>query len=174
MFQDFVNFLQIVGSIASIITVLNYVRNCKGFVAKVKRISSSLALFLHLTEIKEFFSDIYKRISQRNIKTNLKPSLSDYANHSFNWKSKSDDGITIPIRMDGETEIFNNVTGLRASLLDPFSSLYGLDIDQNKPGYASYGKSILGVDRGVVSKLAKQCYFREIVESQSSQTSTDN
>ena len=174
MFQDFMNFLHIVGSIASIITILIYVRNCKGFVAKVKRIASSLALFFHLTEIKEFFSDIHKRISQGHIKANLKPSLSDYANHSFNWKSKSDDGITIPIKMDGETEIFNNVTGLKSTLLDPFSSLYGLDIDQNKPGYALYGKSILGVDRGVVSKLAKQCYFREIVESQNSQTSIDN
>ena len=166
MFQVFMDFLHIVSGIASIIAILIYVRNCKGLAANVKGVSSSLALFLRLTKIKKFFLDVYKSISQGDIKTNLKPSLPDYFNHSFNWKSESDDGTTIRVRVNDEIEIFNNVTGLKASLMDPFSLLYELDIDQNKPGYTSYGKSILGIDHSVVSKLARQCYFREVVESQ--------
>ena len=78
------------------------------------------------------------------------------------------------ITVDSETRIYNDVTDVRAYQIDPFSQWYGLDIEYKKPGYDSYGKSILGIRPTEIVKIAKKCYFQELKERQNNKTFTNN
>ena len=125
----------------------------------------SASLFLHLPEVKDYFSDIYCRTFQTHSKINTKPSLEEYIQSFGSWKSKSDAGITLRIKIDDEVKIYDNVTSVRASRISPFSPFYALDMEQNKPDYALYHESILGVRHSEIFKIARLCYFREIAAS---------
>lgn len=153
-----------VGLYISTIAALVYLWEKREFlISKIKSAGS----LLHLPEVGLYFFGIYRRIFPSSIETESKVSLPDYISSFGQWKSKSSDGIQLPIKVDDALEVYKNVISIGASRLDPFSPspLYGLDIEQNKRGYASYGKSILGISRSEIYRLARQFYFREIVES---------
>lgn len=162
-----------VDSYISTIAGLVYLWEKREFlISKIKSAGS----FLHLPEISKYCLGIYRRIFQPNIEIESKVSLPDYINSFGKWQSNSSVGIQLPIKVDDETEIYKNVTSIGASQLDPFSPypLYGLDIEQKKTGYASYGKYILGISHDEIHRLAKQFYFREIVESRHNGTLENN
>lgn len=141
-------------------------------ISKIK----SAALFLHLPEARKYFCGIYRRIFRSKVEVESKISLPDYVNSFGEWKSKSNAGIQLPVKGNAEIEVYKNVTSIGVSPLDPFSPspLYGLDIEQKKLGYASYGKCILGISHDEIHRLAKQFYFREIVESQHNEIPANN
>ena len=161
--MDLSKFADIAGIVSLIIIVGPFIWKKGGFFSsKIKNIG----LFLYQSKVRQCLLRVYQRIFQPRVEIESKPSLRD-GNKSFNYKSKSDEGIRLPINISGETEIFDGVIGLKAAPIDPFlTSLYSLDIEQNKPGYMLFGKCILGIDPDEVSRLKRQCYFREIVESQ--------
>lgn len=134
----------------------------------------STRLFLFLLKVKEYISDIYQRIFQNHKVNETQQSLPDYIRSFGSWKSKSSDGITLSIMVDSETRIYNDVTDVRTYRIDPFSQWYGLDIEYKKPGYDSYGKSILGISSTEIVKIAKKCYFQELKERQNNETFADN
>ena len=150
-----------------------YLWERRGFlISKIKSAGS----FLHLPEANKYCLGIYRRIFRSNVKVESKLSLPDYVNSFGEWKSKYSAGIQLPVKVDAEIEVYKNVTSIGASRLDPFSPspLYGLDIEQEKLGYASYGKCILGISHDEIHRLAKQFYFREIVDSQHNETPANN
>ena len=170
MSQSFMIFLQIVGGIAGVITILKYswkivvyVRNYKSLSSAIKCISS----LLHLTEIRDSLSDIYSRIFQLGVKGGQNQSLQEYVNSFGSWESKSGSGIKeLSVKIDNGTETYKNVTGVRTFRIDPFSPLYGLEIECDKEGYALYTKCIMGVSPDEIPKAVKPCYYKEIVENQ--------
>ena len=149
--------------LAAIIGGIQFTWKKRGFlVSKIK----STSLFHFLLKVKELLSDICQRIFQPKIEKNPKPSLQNYILSFGSWQSKSGDGITLTIEIDGQTEIYNNVIDIRASRIDPFTPLYSLSIEQKKSGYALYGRDILGINSSEIQRLARMFYFREVVESQ--------
>ena len=134
----------------------------------------STRLFFFLLKVKEYISDIYRRIFQNYKVNETQQSLPDYIRSFGSWKSKSGDGITLSIMVDSETRIYNDVTDVKAYWIDPVSQLYGLDIEYKKPGYTLYGKSIWGISHTEIVKIAKKCYFQELKERQNNETFADN
>ena len=67
----------------------------------------STRLFLFLLKVKEYISDIYRRIFQNYKVNETQQSLPDYIRSFGSWKSKSGDGITLSIMVDSETRIYN-------------------------------------------------------------------
>ena len=94
-------------------------------------------------------------------------SLQEYVNSFGSWKSKSGSGIKeLSVKIDNGTETYKNVTSVRVFRIDPFSPLYGLEVECDKEGYALYSKCIMGVSPDEIPKAVKPCYYKEIVESQ--------
>ena len=166
MSQNFMIFLQVIGGIAGIITIIKYswkilvyVRNCKSLSDLIKRIPS----LLHFAEIR----DLYIRAFQVGITGEPKLSLQEYLNSFGSWKSKSGSGIKeLSVKIDNGTETYKNVTGVRAFRIDPFSPLYALEIECEKEGYALYTQCIMGVSPYEIPKAVKPCYYKEVVENQ--------
>ena len=142
----------------------------KYLVQKFKNISS----FLRLPQAKESFLDIYQRVFQSYKKIETKPNLQDYVRSFSQWKSKSETGITLYIKVNSEPVIYNNVISVSVSRIDPFSPLYKLDMELLKLGYALYTQAILGVRKKEIFRIARLIYYREIVESQNNETVPHN
>lgn len=147
--------------LAAILAITRLIWKNRGFLAsKIK----SVALFFHLPEIKAYFSDICQRGLQTRKSTNSQPSLQDYIQSFGSWKSQSGSGIPIlSIDIGGETKTYRNITSIRASRIDPFTPFYSLTINGQESPNVNYSDSILGIKESEIFKVAKLCYFQEIV-----------
>lgn len=158
-------------TVAAILGIIALIWKKRDFlVRKIKNISS----FLRLPQAKEFILDVYQRIFQSYTQFENKPSLQDYMKSFGRWESKTRTGITLNIKIGSEQVIYENVVNFRVSPIDPFGSLYNLEIELIKPGYALYTRSILGVSKEEIFKLARLTYYREIVESENNENVIDN
>lgn len=148
--------------LTAILAIIRFIWKKRSFIAtKIK----STRLFHFLLKAKGTFLDICGRLFQPEIEIKPKVSLPDYVKSFGTWKSKSGAGIMLSVKVETETTIYNNVTSVRVSRIDPFTPLYELDIELEKPGYALYHRTILGISYSEIYRLARMFYFREIVEN---------
>lgn len=150
----------VIGIIAlGIITFIIHKINPKG------KLNANIIKFFRFYKVKDFILYILQKIFQFKRKTEKKPSLEEYINNFHQWTTKNKIGINLSnVIIDDYPETFENVVKIKASLINPFSGLYTLDLEMTKPGYALFTQAILGISKEEIDKIAKRCYHETIIE----------
>ena len=151
----------IVGIITlGIITFFIHKINPKG------KLNANIIKFFRFYKVKDFILCILQKTFKLKRKTEKKPSLEEYINNFYKWTTKNETGITLSnVIIDSSPETFENIIKIEASLINPFTGLYTLNLEMAKPGYALFTQAILGIKKEEINKIAKRCYHETIIET---------
>ena len=147
--------------------------------AWIARKFKSIYTFLHLKDVALCCVDFYQRIFQNYKKFDVKPSLLEYVESFPRWESKSDETLTLNVKMNDKISTYRGVKSVHlwrqvSGFIKILKGREVLDfvlcmtIVYEPDDYSHFTMGLFDVSDEEVYKVMRMCYYELIISTFSS------